>query len=355
MKHLSGWIIIALLIALIALTLRKNRADLQQLIDTTIGDRGPVPVLVVAADYGTIDQELVFAGMLVPRSEVMVISQTQGRVIELNTALGSRVHAGQILLQVDSDLIGAEFKVTESLHVKALADYESAERLLAGGAITRQQYEGLRLNLDNAEARLMAARKRLDDTGVRAPINGVINQLFVRVGSTLGPGAPVCEIVSTSDLRLQVRATEQEITLLRTGMSADVSLEAFPGEVFEGIVTGVSVKANMAYQYVVEIDPGIPDIVEVISGMMAKAVITIPDTINSIIIPRKAVLGSMQAPEVYVIKDDRAEKRNLELRRSVGNNMKVRGDIAVGDKVVIGGQSNLRDGALVRIMEEQTR
>ena len=355
MKHFSGWIIVALLIVLIALTLRKNRADLQQLTDMTIGQRGPVPVLVATAEYGTIDQELVFSGMLVPRSEVMVISQTQGRVIELHCSLGSRVRAGQILLRVDSDLIGAEFKVTESLYEKALADYESAERLLAGGAITRQQYEGLRLNRDNAEARLMAARKRLDDTGVKAPINGVVNQLFVRQGSTLGPGVPVCEIVNTNDLRLQVRATEQEIALLRTGMSAGVSLEAFPGEVFEGIVTGVSVKANMAHQYVVEIDPGIPDAVEAISGMLAKAVFTIPDTIKAIIIPRKAVLGSLQAPEVYVITDDRAEKRTLELRRSIGNNLKVRGDIAVGDKVVIGGQSNLRDGVMVRIMDEQTR
>jgi membrane fusion protein, multidrug efflux system len=353
MKHLPRIIIILLLIALLGLTLHNNRKQTRMLIELSSAQPAEVPVLVTIAAKGELEQVVRLPGTLVPRSEVMVLSQTQGTVMELLCAVGSRVRPGEVLLRVDSELIGAEFQVAESAFRKSSDDFERARRLLAGEAITEQQYGGLRLALEAAEARYIAARKRFEDSSVKAPIAGTVNQVFVRQGALLGPGAPVCEIVGSSGLRLQARVTEQEIALLREGMRAQIQVSGLGGRQFQGFITGMAAKADMSMQYLVEIDPGLPDDGSVYAGMIAEASVILADSTPAFILPRRALLGTARHPEIFIVENGKAAHRRLELLGASGQHIKVSGDLTEGDQVVISGQNNLSEGMRVRIIQDQ--
>lgn len=353
MKQLPQIIIILLLIALLGLTLHNNRQKTQMLIELSSAQPAEVPVLVTVAAKGGLEREIRLPGILVPRSEVMVISQTQGTVRELLCTVGRRVRAGEVLLRVESELIGAELRVAESAFRKSSEDFERARRLLAGEAITEQQYEGLRLAWEAAEARYIAARKRFEDTSVKAPIAGSVNQVFVRQGALLGPGAPVCEIIGSSGLRLQARVTEQEIALLREGMPAQVRVSGLGGSQFQGLITGMAAKADMSMQYLVEIDPGLPDDGSAYAGMIAEATVVLGDSVPAFILPRRALLGTIQQPEIFIVQNGKASRRQLELLGAVGQYVKVSGNLTEGDRVVISGQNNLSEGMRVRIIQDQ--
>lgn len=144
---------------------------------------------------------------------------------------------------------------------------EAQLALLNAGATKAQmdaaqaQVDQAKAGLEAAQAALAAAQAQLDQATLKAPFAGIIVNLTTEVGEVVTPGAPVLVLVDESKWRMQTNdLSETDVVLVRSGQSATVTLDAFGGRTFHGMVTEVASiaetnRGNTTYAVTLDLDP----------------------------------------------------------------------------------------------------
>ena len=205
MKQVLSYIIALSLVAIVVLMLIRNKQEINAQIEFAEKKVDAYPVRVEEVKLGSLDTKLELSGILSGSHELMVMAETQGRVQSIFKKEGDWVTKGEILAQVDDELMNAQLMVTQANLEKANKDLERAKTLSEGDAITQQQLEGLQLNAKAAEAKYTVAKKHLADARITAPIAGYINKLFLKEGGMIGATVPACELVNTRSLKMSVK------------------------------------------------------------------------------------------------------------------------------------------------------
>lgn len=348
MQRILSFIIAASLIAIVVLLLIRNKQEINAQIEFAEKKVEAYPVRVAEVQNGMLDMELNLSGILSGTHELMLMAETQGRISSIHKSEGDWVSVGEMIAQVDDELMRAELMVTEANYEKAKKDLGRAEALIEGGAITEQQLEGLQLQAKAAEAKYRVAKKRVADAYIKAPVPGYINKLFIQKGGMIGAGVPVCELVNTRALEMTVEVDEEHVNRIATGMHVMVSSN---GASLQATVKSVEKKANYALQY--GVDLAIPqnngDMLK--AGMIATASFVFEDDELGPVIPATAITGSEKEPEVFIIKDDRVRLVPVEIVRRADDQLKISHGLSAGDIVVTQGQFNLEDGMKVKVIE----
>lgn len=320
-----------------------------------------VEVEVASVDTVTVDVRAV--GSLEAEALVTVRAESPGRVIRIPVAEGTRVGSGTLLLLMDTTKLAAEVRAAEGSVARARADRENLARqvernraLLDQGAISPQTFDDLRARaevadaaLQEAEARLELARRRLDDASVRAPFAGEVGQRFVDPGAYLEPGDPLFELVDDDPLEIDVQIPERHLGRLELGRRVELQVRSRPDEVFAGTVSFVSpvvdpvnrtvqVKARVA-------NPGR----ELRAGQFADVRLALESRPDAIVVPEAAIVPGRERDVVYRVREGRAEQVTVTLGARAPGRVEIRSGIQAGDTVVVAGQQRLRDGAPIRL------
>lgn len=241
------------------------------------------------------------SGEIRPKNYTNVLGEGFGRITDIDVKEGDHVHVGDILLHIDSiqpaadvraqqaSLEGAEaasqaatagyqaavatVAQRQSDLQKAKLDWQRSQSLYTEELIAKQQHDADKAAYDSAVAALKAAQATLNQmrdsseqaavmvqqsravlahqqdvlrkTTYRAPINGMVSFIPVRVGENVVPGIQNAEgsfLMTISDMSIvtgEVMVDETDITNLRDSQPADVTVDALPNQTFHGIVTEV--------------------------------------------------------------------------------------------------------------------
>ena len=128
----------------------------------------------------------------------------------------------------------------------ARADVRAArERLALVEAGPRPgQVDTAKAQLAQAEASLVQARARLADTRIESPMDGIVLRKNLEAGATASPGMAIVTLVDPSDLWLRAYIAETDLGHVKIGQTARVTVDAFPGQPFDGRVTEVATAAE---------------------------------------------------------------------------------------------------------------
>jgi len=157
-------------------------------------------------------------------------------------------------------------------------DLEQAEADLALAqarlAVAQRDYEDLKdgpdpdeveltkARLANAAAQVAAARDAMQDLELRAPFAGMLVASDLKVGEFVSPGVPVATLADLSAWQVQtIDLAESDVALLSPGMTAQVTLDAFPGERLTGVIReidlqGADRRGDITYTVTLDFDPG---------------------------------------------------------------------------------------------------
>jgi RND family efflux transporter MFP subunit len=309
-----------------------------------------IAVSVCNPQAKTVQGALVLNGILHAENEVQVVAETQGKVTGVFVQVGSRVSRGDLLAQIDDELKRASFDTAQAAFDKSKADWARAQDLFAQKVITDVDRQGLKLAFASANSQFVSARRDLENARVTAPQAGVITKTSVSVGSILSPGSPVAYIVDTADLKMTVQVGEREVLKIKSGMKVEVDSDLYPGAPFPGIVSGVSPEGDSALTFPVEIRLRTDSLRPLYDGMSAKARIDLGSRCI-LAIPRSSLVGSYQKPQAYVVRDGAARLVDFRVGGEYGTDLEVLGGLAPSDGVVVDGQNNLYEGALVALAE----
>ncbi len=102
------------------------------------------------------------------------------------------------------------------------------------------QYAAAQAQLKAAEAQVRSAQNQVDDTTVRAPIDGYIGSKNVEIGATVAPGQTLLGIVPNSGTYITANFKETQLGEIRVGAPVDISVDAYKGTAFSGYVSAIA-------------------------------------------------------------------------------------------------------------------
>jgi RND family efflux transporter MFP subunit len=134
--------------------------------------------------------------------------------------------------------------MAEIASVQLNKDLERYTELAKVNAVTQQQLEQIRLQAEGAATKMNSLKQRLNDYLIKAPLGGVINQLFVSRGNATGMGTPVCEIVGSSFVKIEAKLNPDQAENLQIGLKATIIDEFGHGENYKAFLSELGQKAG---------------------------------------------------------------------------------------------------------------
>ena len=191
---------------------------------------------------------------------------------------------------------------------------------------------------------------------VLAPINGSIIKTPLKVGTKVTTSSAVTTIGDIASLQIVSKIPERYVASLRTGLKAEISLEAYPDAVFAATVTHVSPVLDVnarTKEIVLTFDE---NDTRINAGMFGKVKLYTLDYEGAVALPSDAVVTKGDKPYLYVVKsDDTVEQREITLGQSVDGVVQVLSGIGEGERVVVEGGQVLSNGAKVRDISSAVR
>ena len=241
-------------------------------------------------------------GNIASDHQVVVMPEAAGKLVSMRVALGSRVAKGALVAEVDPSRPGAQYSLSP----------------------------------------------------VYAPVTGVVVSAPAAAGSTVSTATALFTIAAAETIEIEALIPEREVGQLRTGLQAEVRLEAFPGEVFPAelirlspVVDAPSRTKKIALRFV-HSDSRIN------LGMFARVKLNTRSYPNALVIPQDAVADNRGKPAVYVVDgtggEGTARLQDVETGVSVDGELEIKSGLAEGERVVVQGQQFLSSGAAVRVL-----
>jgi len=314
--------------------------------------------------------EKVEEGDRVARGAVLAVLRQGEYLSKVGQVKAQMEEATAALQAARSQLVEAETALRQ-----AELDFKRAQNLFNTQSLTKADYDGARTKLDIAQAKVETARDQvkaiesrgagarelageagiaLDDTSLKAPIEGVALKRMVEPGALVAPGTPAFVLADLASVKIVFGVSDVAISSLRPGAVLPVHTEALPGAVLRGRITRIAPSADLKsrlFDVELTIDnregrlrPGMIASV-VLAGAAAKPV---P------VIPLGAIVRSKTRPDGYSVfvagEDSVARLRDVELGEAFGNNIAVTAGVRTGERVITSGSNLVHDGERVLIV-----
>ncbi|OKL38772.1 efflux RND transporter periplasmic adaptor subunit [Pontibacter flavimaris] len=351
MKKVIYIVVVLVILAAVGYKLMANKEQMAANAAIAEIKSDAIPVSITEVKTERLDKSFTAQGNFAPIQSLTLLSETQGQIQRVLKRKGEKVKAGELLLQVESNTMAADLATAQTNAEKAKKDLERFEKLAAGDAITQRQLEDARLAAKSTQAQLVAARQRLTKTRITAPISGEINEIYVEVGSYLNMGTKLYDIVNVDKLKLQVKASESEVLLISKGDKVTVKADAGAGQEYEGVVTAIAAQADPTLKFDVEVEVKNAADNNLRAGMYGTAYFKVDDQRDAMLLPRQAIVGSIQNPSVYVVKDGVANMRKVKVGVVTQDKVEILEGVQSGEQVVQSGQINLREGMKVSVLK----
>lgn len=176
--------------------------------------------------------------------EIQVSSRVSGKIISLMADEGDNISKGEVLVKIDAQDISSQYDEAKSLAEFASSEYDRMDSLYRQAMASRQQYDSARTQRERTQAALAAAKDRLDNAQIKSPVTGTVLVKAVEEGELVSVGSTVMTVADLRSLELKVYIPEKQIGKISLGQPANISVDSFPGQTFEGKVKYISNKAE---------------------------------------------------------------------------------------------------------------
>jgi len=307
----------------------------------TAANLPPVRVHVAPIHAVAVPGLVDIAGTVRPVQRAQIAAKVMGVIADLPVALGQRVKAGDLLVQISAGEISARAAQAESQLNQARRDLTRERELLGKGASTPDMVKNLEDRYAMTEAMVREAQVMLGYTAVRAPFDGVVARKLAHPGDLAAPGQPLLEVEGTADFQIEAGIPDSLAARLAPGASLAVDVPA-AGANFSGRLVELSSAADPMTRTVAA-KIAVPADAAVGSGQYARVQVAgAPITVLLAPAGAVSVLGEME--RVFVAENGRAVLRLVKTGAARGGQVEILSGLADGDPVVTDPPAGLREG-----------
>lgn len=306
------------------------------------------PIAVHAQSVSRVTQPLTdeVVGTVRARQEASISSSVMGTIRTLRVKLGSRVRAGDVLIQLAVGEIDAKAAQASANFAQAGVEMKRAQQLKATQSIPMAQYDAAAAQYRVAEAALAEAEAMRAYTIIRAPFAGIVTEKPANLGDLAVPGKPLLTLESPGALRLEAAIPEGLSHSLRQGEAMQVRFEAIEAPL-DARVAELSPSADPQSRTVlVKFD--LPNMAELRPGMFGRVRVHVGEE-SAVLVPSDAIVRQGQLETVYVVDGPKAHLRLIRTGRAEAGKTEVLSGLSGEEKVAVDQLASLTDEALVEV------
>ncbi|MGI9248309.1 MAG: efflux RND transporter periplasmic adaptor subunit [Woeseiaceae bacterium] len=323
----------------------------------------PVRILTISSLQG--GETLSYPGEIQGAQNAELAFEVAGRLIELPAEEGIEVTEGQLLARLDPADYQSALDAAQARFNSAKDTFDRYSEVFERGAISRQDFDNARRQIEVQRADLTSAKKAVSDTELRAPFAGRIGRTYVDNFNNVQAKQPILVMQDLTQLEIVVNIPEQDWLRAKPGLTLtqrneraklEVSLSTLPDRSFPAALTEIAASADpvtRTFAAQALFDP--PGDVSILPGMSATLTARIPsdvdDLASSIQIPANAIIGGDDGGS-YVWKVDSSTMSvslsPVTVGQLSGSEVDIVEGLAMGDRIAVSGVQHLADGMKIR-------
>jgi len=335
--------------------LRKERAAIDDKIRTLESSLGSKTTLnsaqvvtTMTTAIGPFVHTIDVKGLVDSRSTVQVSSLIGGRIIRVGIVTGQSVTKGQLLFELDAEVVRKGLSEVKLQLDFARILYEKQKRIYEQKAGSEVQYLTAKNQVEALESRYESLNEQLTTSRIVSPIAGFTDNVGAKVGEMAMPGMPLTTIVNNSDMRIVVDLAETYISSVSSGDPVKVMF----GDINDSLVTRISTVSRtvnpLSRTFRIEI-PVRTVPANLRPNATCRVVITDQTIANTLTVPLTGLLRDNAGPYVFTLDAKSiAHRKNVVTGLTSGGNIEITSGLAAGEQIVVRGATDIADGQLVR-------
>lgn len=325
----------------------------------------PIAVTAITLEPQNFIPHIAVVGSIQAAEEIVLSAELIAPVKKIHVREGQNVKRGDLLLSLDSEKVElnltrareslqrAQSRLQESddnfTRRKELAEQKTLSQELLDAA--HHEWQRAKSAVAEAEAATSLAQRKLTDSRIISPVNGVIDQNLVEVGEAVQEGQDLLLIQATDHLEVKTYVSERDIHFIREGNKAQVTVSNWPYQTFAASVSTVGIAGDGRtgnFPVTLLIDPiANSSAVTLRPGMTATVRIQGETSQSKLLIPETTLVDYQRERVVFVIEDQKAALRRPQLQVGLGDQVKIISGLQQGERVIVSASRPLRDGATV--------
>jgi membrane fusion protein, multidrug efflux system len=318
----------------------------------------PSSVTTVVAKSDNWPSTLDVIGTTAAIQGVTVSADLPGTVSRINFESGQSVHAGDVLVELDTREERAQLAAAESDRDLAKINYARDQQLVNEGVVARMQSDNSSAQQKSTEAKVGEIKATIQRKTIRAPFSGVLGIRQINLGQYLAAGAAIVSLQALDPIYVNFGVPQQQAPLVKTGRILELTSDDVPGVEFKGRVTAIDSVVNEATRNL-QVQATLPNPGgKLRPGMFVQVQLGLGSSQNVIPLPASAINYAPYGDSVYVVTDMKDPKGKtyrgvrqqfVKLQGSRGDQVGVISGVNPGDEVVSSGVFKLRNGAAVQV------
>lgn len=311
----------------------------------------PVAVTAAPAAIAKVERTVSLVGAFFANEEVAIAAQIETRVAAFEHDMGDHVNAGDVLVRLDDADLQASLREIQARLAKARADNARAQVLRTQGIMAAEEAEKMRTEAVVLEAQLDVVQVKIDRTVIRAPFTGVIAERDTALGAVVKIGQTLYKLVQDDPLKFRTPVPERFAGYLRMGQPIRVSVDAYPGRVFEGQITRMNPTSEAANRSIT-IEALVPNADRLLRpGFFAKGDLVYDPHGDVVVVPEKALVTFAGVTKVFVVANGKAEERAVRTGVAVDDGREIVDGVKQGELVALSNLDRLEQGAPVTVTQ----
>lgn len=311
---------------------------------------GPPPATVTATEVQVTEwaQRIEAVGDITAVQDVAVAAEVPGKVVGIEFESGAAARAGDVLVRLDAGDDRAQLEALTAELRLAQVETERMLKLRGSAAFSQSLLDRTRSEMESLDAQVRRQQVLLERKLVRAPFDGVLGIRQVSLGDFVAPGAPVVRLQSLAPIYVDFTVPERHRASLQPGQQLEVSVAAWPQEIFRGELRVISPDVDVRTRTLKlrgqldnadrRLQPGMFATVHLILSE-DQPVITLPRTAISFFAYGESVFTIQEADGKLSVK-----RQPITVGRTRDDRVEILSGLSAGQRVVHTGHMKLRDG-----------
>ena len=304
-------------------------------------------VEITTAEARDVAQESVYSSSVLPFATNNIQPQQGGRIRKINVEVGDYVQKGQVLAEMDRlqlDQLRLQVQNDD-------AEYERLKTLYKEGGISASDFEAAELGYKVRRSNLANME---ENTILRSPLTGYVTARNFDKGDMFSMAQPIFPVQQVVPVKLLVGVSEADYAKVKKGDKVSLTVDALPGRSFAGKVERLYPTIN-PQTHTVSVEGHVPNTDRALRpGMYARVTVNF-GTNRHIVLPDQCIVKQEGSGQrfVYILNEDGTVRFvPVALGRHSGTDQEILSGVSEGDQVVVKGQSALKDGMKVQVLNK---
>lgn len=311
-----------------------------------------VPVATASPVLKDFALEVEALGTVRARESVDITAKVADRVAAIHFDEGKQVAKGDVLIELDNEEARADLAAAAAAERDSNSQFKRSQELFQTRALSEAQLEQLQATMLANQARVAAARSRVNDRVIRAPFSGRVGLRNVSLGSLVNPGAVITTLDDLSTVKLDFAVPELFLSSLKPGLTIEAQSAAYPSTTFKGRVDSVDTRVDPTTRAVV-VRALIDNRDNRLRPGMFMTLRLVRSEGQALMLPEAAIVPEDSRHFVFVVQDGRASKREVAIGRRRPGEVEILEGVGAKDLVIVDGTLNVNDGTPVALRTEQ--